>query len=175
MVVVEWTAPEYSRVDEPFAGDERATLDGFLEWYRASLLVKCAGLTGAQLAERAVPPSNLSLLGLVRHMTDVERNWFRRRFAGERIENAYARDERPDAAFEEAAGEFAARDMARLVAEHEAARNAVAGLPLATIFASERWGEMSLRWCYSHMIAEYAGHCGHADLIRERIDGKTGL
>jgi Protein of unknown function (DUF664) len=66
-----WTVPEYLRRDEPFVGDERAILAGFLDWYRASLLVKCTGLTGAQLAERAVPPSNMSLLGLVRHLTDV--------------------------------------------------------------------------------------------------------
>jgi hypothetical protein len=86
----------------------------------------------------------------------------------------YFRQERPDAAFEEADGALAARDLERLTAEQEAARRAVAGLPLDAVFVSERWGEMSLRWAYSHMIAEYAGHCGHADLIRERIDGRTG-
>ena len=175
MVVVPWTAPEYSRRDEPFAGDERATLEGLLDWYRAGVLVRCSGLTGAQLAERAVPPSGLSLLGLVRHLTDVERTWFRQRFAGERVDSVYSRPDRPDAAFDEADGELAARDLERLTAEQGAARRAVAGLPLDAVFVSERWGEMSLRWAYSHMIAEYAGHCGHADLLRERIDGRTRL
>jgi hypothetical protein len=174
MFAMPCTAPDYPRRDEPFVGGERAILEGFLEWHRASLLARCSGLTGQQLAERAVPPSNLSLLGLVRHLTDVERTWFRRRFGGEQIDPVYSRPERPEAAFGEADGGQAARDLERLATEQEAARRAVAGLPLDAIFASERWGEMSLRWAYSHMIAEYAAHCGHADLLRERIDGKTG-
>lgn len=169
-----WTAPDYSRRDEPFTGGERAMLAGFLDWYRAGLLIRCSGLTGPQLAERAVPPSNLSLLGLVRHLTDVERTWFRMRFAGEQIGSRYSRPDRPDAAFEEADGDLAAGDLARLTAEQDAARRAVADLPLEAEFASERWGQMSLRWVFTHMIAEYAGHCGHADLLRERIDGRTG-
>jgi hypothetical protein len=174
MVAMPWTAPDYLRRDEPFIADERAMLEGFLNWNRASLLARCSGLTGGQLAERAVPPSNLSLLGLVRHLTDVERTWFRIRFGAEQLDRAYARPERPDAAFEEVDGAHAERDLGRLTAEQEAARRAVARLPLNAVYHSERWGEMSLRWAYSHLIAEYAGHCGHADLIRERIDGRTG-
>jgi len=170
-----WAAPEYSRPDEPFTGGERAMLEGFLHWYRAGLLVRCSGLTGAQLAEPAVPPSGVSLLGLVRHLTDVARTWFRRRFGGERVGSVYSRPDRPDAAFDEADGALAARDLERLTAEQDAAWRAVAGLPLDAVFVSERWGQMSLRWAFSHMIAEYAGHCGHADLIRERIDGRTGF
>jgi hypothetical protein len=123
---------------------------------------------------RAVPPSALSLLGLVRHMTDVERTYFRKRFGGEQIASLYSRPDRPDAAFDEVDQAAAARDLERLIAEQDATRRAVAGLSLDGIFVSERWGEMSLRWLYSHMIAEYAGHAGHADLIRERIDGRTG-
>jgi Protein of unknown function (DUF664) len=72
-----WTAPDVSRIDEPFTGPERGILDGFLDWHRATLLWKCAGLTGEQLALAPVPPSNLSLLGIVRHMADIERAWFR--------------------------------------------------------------------------------------------------
>jgi Protein of unknown function (DUF664) len=75
---VSWTAPEVTRIDEPFTGPERGILDGFLDWHRATLLWKCAGLTGEQLALASAPPSNLSLLGIVRHMADVERAWFRR-------------------------------------------------------------------------------------------------
>jgi uncharacterized damage-inducible protein DinB len=172
---VTWTAPAHSRTDEPFTGAERPTLAGFLDRYRDSLLIKCSGLTAVQLAERAVPPSGLSLLGLVRHLTDVERIWFRIRVAGQQLEWAYRQPDRPDAAFEDAAAATAEQDLARLVTEQQAARDAVSDLPLETVFVSERWGEMSLRWVYSHTIAEYAGHCGHADLIRERIDGKTAL
>jgi len=168
-----WTAPAYSRTDEPFDGTERATLEGLLDWYRGGFLMRCAGLTAAQLGERSVPPSNLSLLGLARHLADVERNYFRRRYAGQDIESLYYRPGRPDACFEEADPAHAERDLDRLVTEQQAARRVVADLPLTTVYASPRYGDMSLRWAYAHLIAEYAGHCGHADLLRERIDGTT--
>jgi uncharacterized damage-inducible protein DinB len=169
-----WIAPEYPRADEPFTGPERAMLDGFLDWYRAGLLRRCTGLTARQLADRPVPPSNLSLLGIVRHLTDVERTYFRRRWGGEDLAGHYVTPDRPDAAFDEADPQYARRDLDRLVAEQEAARRAVAGLSLETIYVNPRWGEMSLRWALTHMIAEYAAHGGQADLIRERIDGSTG-
>ena len=170
-----WTAPEYSRADEPFTGPERAMLDGMLDWYRVSLLSRCSGLTGEQLVTMAVPPSNLSLLGLVRHVTDGERNWFRRRFAGEELRRLYSNPDRPDGDFDELDPAMAERDLDRLVAEQAAARSAVANRPLDASFVhpNPRWGQMSLRWAYMHVIAEYAGHCGHADLIRERIDGRV--
>lgn len=169
-----WTSPPVTRTDEPFVADERRMLEGFLDWQRKTLLVKCSGLTGAQLAERACPPSNLSLLGLVRHVTEVERTWFRRRFAGQTVESLYWREDRPDASIEEAAPARAEADLARLSAEWELARQAVAGLSLDAIFVSERWGEMSLRWAYCHLTQEYARHNGHADLLRQSIDGRTG-
>ena len=118
------------RVDEPFVAGERATLEGFLEFGRSTLLVKCSGLTGAQLAAQAVPPSRLSLLGLVRHVTEAERTWFRRRFGGEVLGSGYARPDRPDAAFEEVDADQAEHDLARLTTERTAARRAVATLPL---------------------------------------------
>lgn len=169
-----WTAPPVTRIDEPFVADERAMLEGFLEWQRTTLLVKCSGLTGTQLTERACPPSNLSLLGLVRHLSDVERTWFRRRFGGETVENLYARADRPDAAFGEASPDQAEENIACLTTEWHLARQAVAGIALDAIFVSERWGPMSLRWAYSHMTGEYARHNGHADMIRQKIDGQTG-
>lgn len=171
---VTWTAPEYPRTDEPFTGPERPMLDGFLDWYRASFLRRCTGLTGEQLTERSVPPSGLSLLGIARHLTDVERTYFRRRWGGEDIAGYYATPDRPDAAFDDVDPAYAQRDLERLVAEQYAARRAVAALPLGTIFVNERWGQMSLRWALTHMIAEYAAHAGQADLIRERIDGRKG-
>jgi hypothetical protein len=93
---------------------------------------------------------------------------------GQEIASYYASQERPDADFEDASPATAERDLRRLVAEQEAARQAVAGIPLEEIFVNPRWGEMSLRWALIHMIGEYAGHTGQADLIRERIDGKAG-
>jgi hypothetical protein len=94
-----WIAPEVTRIDEPFTGPERGILDGFLDWHRSTLLWKCAGLTGQQLALASVPPSNLSLPGLVRHMADVERAWFRIAFCGEPLPRLH---EYEDVAFEHA-------------------------------------------------------------------------
>lgn len=162
------------RVDEPFVADERAMLEGFLEFGRSTLLLKCAGLTGRQLAERAVPPSRLSLLGLVRHVTQVERTWCRRRFGGEQVEDLYEGAARQQAAFEEVNPENAEQDVARLIAEWQAARRALAGLPLDHVYISRRWGRLSLRWAYHHLASEYNRHNGHADLLRERIDGRIG-
>jgi uncharacterized damage-inducible protein DinB len=143
--------------------------------HRATLLQKCAGLTGDQLARRSVAPSTLSLLGLVRHVTDAERIWFRRRLRGERVDFEYKRPDRPDTAFDDVDPTEAERDYAALIEELASARRATADLPLDATFVSERFGEMSLRWLYHHMISEYARHNGHADLLRQRIDGVTGL
>ena len=146
-------------------------LEGFLDWGRASLLRKCEGLSGEQLAIRACPPSDLSLLGLIRHMTNVERNWFCRRFGGQELDTPYP----AGADFAAADGATAEQDWNALIAEQQAARDAAASLGLDAIYVSDKWGTMTLRWLYSHMIAEYAGHNGHADLLRERIDGATRL
>jgi uncharacterized damage-inducible protein DinB len=148
-------------------------LEGWLEWHRATLLWKCAGLTGEQLAQRPVPPSNLSLLGLVRHMAEVERAWFRRRFGRERVGYLYGSEENPDADLDDVAAARAEADLAAFARELELARGATAGRSLEETF-DHRQAEMSLRWVYLHMIEEYARHNGHADLIRERIDGVTG-
>jgi Protein of unknown function (DUF664) len=170
----DWTVPPVARIHEPVTAAERATLDGLLEWHRSTFVWKCAGLTGGQLVLRPVPPSSLSLLGLIRHLTDAERAWFRRRVGGLPLPEAYARPDRPEAAFEDADPVSAEADLARLTAEWELCRQAVAGVPLDTTFEHESWGTLSVRWVYGHMIAEYARHLGHADLIRESIDGVTG-
>ncbi|SDJ50527.1 Protein of unknown function [Nonomuraea maritima] len=170
-----WTAPSVARVDEPFVADERGMLEGFLDWHRSTLLHKCAGLTAAQLAARPLAPSELSLLGLVRHLTDVERTWFRRRFAGQSVPPLHSRTDDPDAAFDGVDAARAADDLAALVAEQEAARQATAGMSLDAVFVSPRWGSMCLRWAYVHMNGEYARHNGHADILRERIDGSVGI
>jgi uncharacterized damage-inducible protein DinB len=170
-----WIAPEVDRITEPYVADERTMLEAWLEWHRATLLRKCAGLTGEQLAQRAVPPSNLSLLGLVRHMAEVERAWFRRRFAGESLGFLYCSDDSPDADLDDVTPAGAEAAYAVLTGEVELARAAAAGRSLdETFFHTHRQVEMSLRWVYVHMIEEYARHNGHADLIRERIDGATG-
>lgn len=169
-----WTAPSITRVDEPLVAGERATLDGFLDWYRATLLHKCAGLSAGQLAQHAAPPSNLSLLGLIRHMAEVERSWFRLRFGGQQIGRLYLTEENQDADIECGTPASAESDYATFLNELDAARAAAAGHDLGETFIGRRGDPISLRWVYVHMIEEYARHCGHADLIRERLDGTKG-
>ena len=168
-------APPITRADVSFVPTERGALDACLDWYRDTMLAKCAGLSGEQLAEPSVPPSNLSLLGLVRHMAKVERVWFRSRFAGQLLDRLYSTDERPDADIEDGTAASAESDYAVFVAELDAARAAAAGRGLDETFVNPRNGAtVSLRWVYLHMIEEYARHLGHADLLREAIDGVTG-
>jgi Protein of unknown function (DUF664) len=168
---VAWTAPDVVRIDEPFTGPERGILDGFLDWHRSTLLWKCAGLTGEQLALAAAAPSNLSLLGIVRHMGDMERAWFRIRFRGEPLPRLYDYE---DAAFEQAVPGGAEADFAAFAEECDLARQAVAAASLDDEFTGGSGRVFSLRWVYTHMIEEYARHNGHADLLRQRIDGATG-
>jgi hypothetical protein len=150
--VVSWTAPDVTRIDEPFTGPERGILDGFLDWHRSTLLWKCAGLTGEQLAQASAPPSNLSLLGIVRHMADVERAWFRIRFHGEPLPRLYDYE---NAAFEHADPAGAEGDFAAFAEECDLARRAVARASLDQEFT--RGGRtVSLRWVCTHMLEEYA-------------------
>jgi uncharacterized damage-inducible protein DinB len=170
-----WTAPEVTRADPPLVGDERATLEGFLDYQRQTLMWKCSGLTAEQLRMRLVEPSTMSLLGLVRHMTEVERSWFRRRVAGEDIDLLYCSEADWDADFNGVDDADAEADLAAYAAELEAVRDVVKGRSLDDTFVHPRFNEeQSVRWVYVHMIEEYARHNGHADLLRERIDGATG-
>jgi uncharacterized damage-inducible protein DinB len=151
-------------------GPERPLLQAMLDWQRSTLLFKCAGLTGSQLAQRSVAASNLSLLGLVRHLTKVERTWFRLRFADEAIEPLYPVR---DSDFNDVDPSRAAADYAMFTQEIKHADFAAAN---ASLDAEVTVGEdvMSLRMIYLHMIEEYARHLGHADLLRESIDGVAG-
>src|SRR6185437_2634959 len=143
----------------------------------ALLLKKCAGLTAEQLRERSSPPSNLSLLGLVRHMSDVERGWFRQVFAAQDVPDLYYTPENRDADFVDIADADPEREFAVFAGECEAARQIIAAAPSFDALSAkptQRGSIMSLRWIMAHMIEEYARHNGHADLIRERIDGAVG-
>lgn len=165
-----WTVPTPPVVHELLIADEAPMLHSWLTMHRANFLMRCAGLTGEQLAERAVPPSPLSLLGLVRHLTDVERTWFRRRLAGQDVPPVNPGE---DSCFEQAVAERAEDDYRVLIAEWHQVDQALSGTTPDDSFTHERYGKMSLRWLYAHMNSEYAGHIGHADLLRERIDGVT--
>jgi uncharacterized damage-inducible protein DinB len=166
------------RREPPLRSDERAMLDGWLDFHRATLLTKCEGLTDEQLRTRSVAPSGLSLLGLVRHLTEVERSWFRRALAGEDVPPVYSPSAERDADFAGLETAVVSDDLDRFRDEVERCRRVAAEHPyLDTVGRGIRGGErvcVSLRWIYLHMIEEYARHNGHADLLRERIDGATG-
>lgn len=162
------------RADPPYVADERPMLETWLDWHRATLLWKCGGLDGEQLRRRSVEPSTLSLLGLVRHMTDVERAWFRRVLAGEDAPPLYWSEANRDGDFDDVDTADPAADVAAYRAEVQACRDVAARYPDLEATGSRGGEPVSLRWIYVHMIEEYARHNGHADLLRERIDGATG-
>ncbi len=167
--------PATGRHDPPFVADERAMLDAWLDFHRATLLAKCEGLDDDQLRTRSVPPSSLSLLGLVRHMTEVERSWFRRTFAGEDAGPLYYSEDNVDGDFDDVDTADVSADFVRFRQELETCRDVAARQGLDALGQHRRHdNDVSLRWIYVHMIEEYARHNGHADLLRERIDGVTG-
>lgn len=156
-------------------GDERETLRAFLDFHRATLAMKCEGLTDEELRLRASPPSTLTLLGLVRHMAEVERHWFRRVLAGEDVPHVWS-DEHDFQAAYDASASTRAEAFAAWEAEVAFARRFEAEAESLDVTAYvERWeGDASLRLLMLHMIHEYARHNGHADFLREAIDGTTG-
>jgi hypothetical protein len=165
------------RVDPDLVMDEVPMLAAFLDWQRATVFQKCEGLTGEQLKEASVPPSTLTPLGIVRHLAECERWWFRDVFAQQHeLEEIYCTPERREADFEDLADADAEADLAVLRTEIELAREVTAGRSSTDL--GEHTGRdgapVQLRWVYLHMIEEYARHIGHLDLLRERIDGSTG-
>ena len=150
-------------------------LNVWLDYQRATLLRKCEGLEGADLVRRGVPPSGLSLLGIVRHMTLVEWHWFQHTFAGSSEPEPISTDEDRDADFNDLDPAEAMADFARFDEQCEASRAIVAGAgSLDDLAVSTKNWSVSLRWIMVHMIEEYARHNGHADLLREQIDGAVG-
>ncbi len=161
----------------PMNADERATLEGWLDFYRETLAWKVAGLDDPRLRETSAEPSPLTLLGLVQHLSEVERNWFRRVLAGEDVGPIYPSAAGPDGhdgGFELTEDVTAEQALATWRAEIDHARANATTRALDDCGAF-RGAQVSLRWIYVHMIGEYARHDGHADLIRERIDGATGV
>ena len=162
--------------------DELTTLREFLDYYRSVLIAKATGLTDEQARSHAVEPSNLSILGLLRHMAEVERHWFRRMLLDEsELPDFFATD---GVAIGTADGDFEFPETAALSEGVEILQRAIAESRLAiegkvpedvSLATRAKTGEpVSLRWILIHMIEEYARHCGHADFLRERLDGKKG-
>lgn len=177
-VIDETAHPGPRRFAGPATGDERQMLAGFLADQRTTLTLKCAGLT-EDVAHRSVEPSTLSLLGLVRHLADVERRWFRQVLAGEADATPlFSSPADPDGDFEGATADPAtvAEAWAAWHAAVDFAERFTAEAPDLDVSGHDGWrGTVSLRWVLIHMIEEYARHNGHADLLRERIDGTTGV
>ncbi|HEY6469043.1 MAG TPA: DinB family protein [Candidatus Dormibacteraeota bacterium] len=163
---------EYNEI--PRNDDERITLLAFLEWQRETMAKKCGGLSAEQMRRASVPPSNLTLLGLLRHMADVERGWFRRTLAGEDIEDRYATDDDPDADFDNIAHADPDEALAAWREECGLADEIMSRRALEATGRQRTGREVSMRWILNHMIEEYSRHNGHADLIRQAIDGATG-
>jgi uncharacterized damage-inducible protein DinB len=170
--------PPDRRTEPPLVADEAATLLGFLDYQRQTLEWKCAGLTPQQLATRAVPTSEVTLLGLVRHLAAVEVGWLVG-FGGQPFDvwPDVVRDR--DEQWRVDPGTVTAADVESTAATARAVgrtvRSVAAELPLDTV--DRPWGrdeEFSLRWILVHLVEEYARHNGHADLIREALDGVTG-
>jgi uncharacterized damage-inducible protein DinB len=167
------------RTEPPTRAGELATLAGFLRWQRGTLELKCSGLDAAAMARRSVEPSMMSLLGLVRHLTDVERSWFRKIMAGQDVVSRYRSREQPDGDFEGAVADPAVvaeawRAWREEIAFADEFVAAAPGLDLVSKVPDAWRRPTSLRWVLTHLIEEYARHNGHADLLRERIDGAVG-
>jgi uncharacterized damage-inducible protein DinB len=158
----------------PRNGDERSTLLAFLEWQRATLARKCEELDADQLRRRSAEPSTLSLLGLLRHMADVELGWFRRTLAGEDVEYHYSSDEDIDGEFDNVDTADVEEAFATWRDECARADEIISRRALEATGHRRDRQEVSMRWILTHMIEEYSRHNGHADLLRERIDGATG-
>lgn len=174
-----FTAPhqERRRLNARTTGDERGMLVSVLAAQRATLELKCAGL-GVELSRRSVEPSTLSLLGLVRHLADVERRWFRNVLAGQDAPPRFSTEAEPDEDFDGSVSDPAVVAVAwdAWHADVAFAERFVTETPGLDVEGHDSWlGTVSLRWVLIHMIEEYARHNGHADLLRERIDGAVGL
>jgi hypothetical protein len=166
------------RPEPDWATDERSTLMQFLDYQRTTLERQAFGLADEQAATASVEPSILTMTGLFRHMTDVERNWFRRCFDGQTIDPLYYSDERPDGDLEVDATMSLADTIAAWRAEIavcDQIAGAVTDMGQLAAGRSRLGYQPNMRWVLVHMIEEYARHCGHADLIRERIDGAVDL
>jgi hypothetical protein len=174
--MTEPSAPDPSdfRKVGPDYGPERVLVETILDFHRGTLLWKAAGLTPEQLTAKAGGASQLTILGIVRHLARVERFWWRIVATQTADGPLYEGTDDPDADFNGGDATTADDDLATLRAEIAAARAAVAEMSLDQEFPSNDDGPMSLRWVYLHMIQEYARHNGHVDILRESIDGLTG-
>jgi hypothetical protein len=157
-------------VPQPIAADEETLLLGWLAYFRDALRRKSAGLSPEQLARRPTPPSSLSLLGLVRHLTEMERVYIHFALSGGPLDLRYCGND-PEADIE---GVTAADWGPSIAAWDEDCRSSDELLKAMTLDAVAPGNGLTVRWNVMKLLAEYARHSGHADLLRESIDGTTG-
>lgn len=170
-----WVDPDDDpRQSETATDDERGTLLDYLRQYRLTLELKCADLDAESMARRSVPPSTMSLLGLVRHMADVERHWFRRAMAGEDAPRLFQSTTTLDEDWNGAVADPVVVDEAWRAWRAEVANAEDFVARTADLGGRGVGRDVPLRDVLVHLIEEYARHCGHADLLRERIDGRVG-
>ena len=173
-----WVDPEDDprETDGGVPADEKANLVDYLRVHRLTLEMKCDGLDAEQMARRSVEPSTMSLLGLVRHMADVERSWFRRHLSGLDAPPIFRTDDDRDADWNGAVADDAVVAQAWKAWREECAFSDrfIADADIAAVIDTATLGPLAVRDVVVHMIEEYARHNGHADLLRERIDGRTG-
>jgi Protein of unknown function (DUF664) len=162
------------RPEPPITGDERSMLPVWLDYQRSTLLWKCDSLGGAELVRRAIPPSSLTLLGLLRHMTYVEWHWFADVFAGSPAPEPFSLAGDPDADFNDLHPSAAQADIDQFLRQCDVSRAIAQNAPDLDCVAASPRRPVSLRWIMVHMIEEYARHNGHADLLREVVDGSVG-
>jgi uncharacterized damage-inducible protein DinB len=163
------------RTDPPVTGPEREMLRAFLDFHRDTLALKCQGLSDDQLREQSSPPSTLSLLGLVRHMAEVERTWFRRVINGEDLPLVWSDSGDYQAAYDASQASAPDAFLAWHTEVEHSRRIERAAESLDVIGYQQRWGEhVSLRLVMYHLMHEYARHNGHADFLRAAIDGSVG-
>jgi uncharacterized damage-inducible protein DinB len=165
------------RTDPDRFGSELENLAQFLDYHRATFERKCAGLDPDQLKRRALPPSTLSLLGLARHLSEVERHWFAATVDGQDVEDVYCTPDNRDGDFDDldtTSVDDVWRHYRAQVAEARRILTTFASAGDSTRGGSERRPPSTVRWVLLHLLEEYARHNGHADLLREAIDGRTG-
>jgi hypothetical protein len=171
------TAMAEARVEPDYEMGEGAMLAAFLDWHRATVFEKCEGLTAEQMRTASVPPSGLTPLGIVRHLAENERWWFRDVFGQQHdLDEIFCTPEDREADFHGVADADPEADLATLRTEIERARAVTAGRHPDDLgdHPGKDGAPVTLRFVSIHMIAEYARHLGHLDLLRERIDGATG-
>jgi hypothetical protein len=172
LIIYDLAMSTSDRVSEPGVDDEVGLLRGWLAFHRDALAAKCNGLSDVQLVEQSAPPSSLSLLGLVRHMSEMERHYLDNSISGDQLPLHYVTDDEEEADIENLDASMVASSMSNWRAEIQRSNEILDQHPSFDDRTAS--GKRAIRWCVLKVLQEYARHNGHADIVRERIDGLRG-